>query len=199
MIAARSELEQMKREGFRPREVGGDEDPYLAAVPEQTQKEEAHKRFLLLDTARKERDAIESRKAEALNRLLGRQNSDLAAALDQQAVVPFEETAVYTRVEGKIVPGAAKKYRLKQLEKVRQNIAPNDDTEQLSEDSSKVRSVFGSKGNTLFASGIPVKEGDEQVRPDSAGPNLSQPLSTTDMTSIPSTLKMRKPTDEEEK
>eukprot|EP01059_Diplonema_ambulator_P003168 TRINITY_DN12815_c0_g1_i2.p2 TRINITY_DN12815_c0_g1~~TRINITY_DN12815_c0_g1_i2.p2 ORF type:complete len:510 (+),score=147.57 TRINITY_DN12815_c0_g1_i2:3351-4880(+) len=171
LILARAELEQMKRDGYRPDEVGGDLDPYAAARPLDDYKTRRDKRLAMLDQARNERKQVEDKKKDALRRLLG---SDERVRQLQDASNDFKETAVYTAVRGKITEGEAKRYLNEK--RAGRTVSPiaaaelDDDTENTGTEIDGVRSVFGAKGANLYTTKVGAKS---QERKDEASPDVT--------------------------
>eukprot|EP01064_Diplonema_japonicum_P028922 TRINITY_DN4556_c0_g1_i1.p1 TRINITY_DN4556_c0_g1~~TRINITY_DN4556_c0_g1_i1.p1 ORF type:complete len:411 (+),score=104.24 TRINITY_DN4556_c0_g1_i1:380-1612(+) len=172
LIVARAELEQMKRDGFRPDEVGGDLDPYTAARPIDDYKEERRKRTEMLDRARDERQQLEAKKKGALQKMLG---TDLKREyLASVAHKGPEEAVVYTKVRGKITEGESKRYlnEKHKLPETRSASLPataiDDDSENMGEEMEGIRSVFGKKGTGLYSSKV---GGRQSTRPDDASPD----------------------------
>ena len=178
LVASRSELEQMKRDGYRPQEIGGDLDPYEAARPLEDYNARRKRKMAILDAARTERTALEAKKKEAFRALVGGLQEDMHA-LDAARVKPFEETAIYTMAEGKIEPGAARRYRHRQLTSgtsVRSAHALlDDDTEHVTPEGDMVKSVFGERGGQIFSGTLRHRESasaEVTARPDLAAPVL---------------------------
>eukprot|EP01062_Namystynia_karyoxenos_P066888 TRINITY_DN60804_c0_g1_i1.p1 TRINITY_DN60804_c0_g1~~TRINITY_DN60804_c0_g1_i1.p1 ORF type:complete len:572 (+),score=192.72 TRINITY_DN60804_c0_g1_i1:79-1716(+) len=121
LVTARAELEQMKRDGFRPLAIGGDLDPYQLSKEPLSQEELDKQREQLLIEARDERSELERRKSEAARRILGFDPKDPRSKTpnaitrgDSSAFTPLKlfETAVRTEELGDIAPGSAKQYSI---------------------------------------------------------------------------------------
>eukprot|EP01063_Lacrimia_lanifica_P033230 TRINITY_DN5857_c0_g1_i2.p1 TRINITY_DN5857_c0_g1~~TRINITY_DN5857_c0_g1_i2.p1 ORF type:complete len:589 (+),score=95.40 TRINITY_DN5857_c0_g1_i2:99-1865(+) len=173
LISARSELEQMKRDGYRPAEIGGDLDPYVASRPQDSWKLARKKRIDLLDKARAERTALENRKRDARERLLGSMESQQTLQ-EQAAFRPFVETAVYTKDFGKIEANRTRRQYIDgthgRVLRPTASVIDDDDTELVSEPNDAVRTVFGGKGAALFSTSTAMTK-DKASRPDAARPD----------------------------
>ena len=166
LIIARAELEQMKRDGFRPTAVGGDLDPYAAVKPGLTFDQQLAKRRSLLATARQERVALEVSKQEAAKALFETKKQEYRRLLNNQDT-SFAEVVIKTKELGKIVPGSRKMYLERRLTEV-VPIPFDDDDTVAQEGQSEVRSVFGEAGQHLY--GASTRKVDYDQRLDNIKP-----------------------------
>eukprot|EP01065_Artemidia_motanka_P033007 TRINITY_DN39985_c0_g1_i1.p1 TRINITY_DN39985_c0_g1~~TRINITY_DN39985_c0_g1_i1.p1 ORF type:complete len:526 (+),score=173.44 TRINITY_DN39985_c0_g1_i1:107-1684(+) len=178
LVAARAELEQMKRDGFRPLALGGDADPYqmskAVASPDQAYKNATQ----LLAEARDERTMIEKRKSEAAVALLG--YDPKVGVQSQHFTKPPEPfvSAVLTEEGGRIQPGSAALYAAqKQLEggggevlEEGEKDGEEDEDLRAGTKSAGVVSVFDQQ-SVFGAIGKPEEKGKvREVAPDERGP-----------------------------
>eukprot|EP00755_Sulcionema_specki_P020786 Sspe_Gene.1287::Locus_435_Transcript_1_1_Confidence_1.000_Length_1649::g.1287::m.1287 len=174
LVIARGELEQMKREGYRPLAVGGDLDPYQLSktLPDPVASREEQVR--LLDEARAERNKIEELKAEAARRLLS-QGEEGGAGL----VIKTFETAVKTEEFGALKAGDAARFREGSLEFANiEEIEMEGDVEPSGR--AAAVSVFGGKAKSLFTTvnfsdDSGEEEGQQEATPKPAPPGSNAP------------------------
>ncbi|KAJ9470714.1 hypothetical protein DIPPA_30170 [Diplonema papillatum] len=179
LISARSELEQMKRDGYRPAELGGDLDPYESARPQESYEARKARQITLISKARQERLALETKKQAAARKLFGLDKQ--VADFKNSQTTDFKEVAVRVKEYGKIKEGDAKKY-LSSRKRTRgeaddrllkaQTFAIDDDDTVSAPDSNVVKSVFGSSGAQLFTAAL--SKDSPRTRPDAERPALPQ-------------------------